>query len=186
MKYKVNEIFDSWQGEGAFTGKPCTFIRLSGCNLACKWCDTDFINYSEQSIDKIISQVARSFVVITGGEPTIQNIQPLINALQEKNCFVAIETNGLNAPPVCDWVAMSPKNGHYNKDHLKYANEIKLVVDGSDLSEFLQHIEDNKSTEYVWLQPEGNKPEFISMCQEISKLTGYRLGHQMHKLRNWR
>ena len=53
MKYKVNEIFNSWQGEGFFTGTPCTFIRLSGCNLNCEWCDTDFLSFSTQNIEQI-------------------------------------------------------------------------------------------------------------------------------------
>lgn len=186
MKYKVNEIFNSWQGEGFFTGTPCTFIRLSGCNLNCEWCDTDFLSFSTQNIEQIMKKAAYRFVVITGGEPTIQNIQPLIIALQEKKHFVAIETNGLNAPPICDWISMSPKNGHYNKNHLAYANEIKLVVDNSDLNQLLNDVAEHKKTDLVWLQPEGNKQKYIEQCQKISLVTGYRVGHQIHKLRNWR
>ena len=83
--YNVNEIFFSLQGEGRNTGRCAVFIRFSGCNLKCSFCDTDFKSYREMTVDDIISAISKwkkaGFVVLTGGEPTLQVDDTLINAL---------------------------------------------------------------------------------------------------------
>lgn len=80
MKYKVVEIFKSLQGEGFNTGKEVVFIRLSGCNLKCSFCDTNHEKFTELSIDEIIKKVLEfrvNSLIITGGEPMIHNLLPL-------------------------------------------------------------------------------------------------------------
>ena len=75
--YKVKEVFDSIQGEGCMIGMPVTFIRLQGCNLACPWCDSKETwgqkTYTEYTAEQLAMQVNQETVVITGGEPTIQD-----------------------------------------------------------------------------------------------------------------
>ncbi len=115
---RIAEIFYSIQGEGALSGVPSVFVRTSGCNLRCVWCDTPYTSWepegSEQSIDAIIAEVARHparHVVITGGEPMIaKEIVPLTEALRGRGLHITIETAGtVYAPVVCDLMSISPK-----------------------------------------------------------------------------
>ena len=106
MSLKVCEIFYSLQGESTFTGLPCTFVRLSGCNLDCAWCDTQYAKEESTSlsIEKIIDQT-RGFgcrlVEITGGEPLLQKeTLLLISQLLDLSFQVLLETNG--SQPVRD------------------------------------------------------------------------------------
>lgn len=100
MALKVNEIFYSIQGESSYAGLACVFVRLTGCNLRCSYCDTRYAYYegSELEIGEIINKVASyecPLVEITGGEPLIQNETPfLIQGLLQKGYKVLLETNG--------------------------------------------------------------------------------------------
>ena len=97
---KVNEIYLSVQGESSYTGLPCVFIRLTGCNLRCIWCDTAYAFYEgkSMSIDEIVGKVKNfgvKLIEITGGEPLMQeNVYPLMNGLIEKGFQVLLETGG--------------------------------------------------------------------------------------------
>ncbi len=97
---KVNEIFSSIQGEGVTIGIPTTFIRLTGCNLRCKWCDTKYAyeDGEELDIQDILARVremGNEQVCVTGGEPLVQPETPkLIDQLVEEGCLVTLETNG--------------------------------------------------------------------------------------------
>ena len=100
MTVKVNEIFYSIQGESTYSGMPCIFIRLSGCNLRCSWCDTTYA-YDQGfdiTIDDILKQVKKfncRLVEVTGGEPLLQAGTPvLIKRLLNKGYEVLLETNG--------------------------------------------------------------------------------------------
>ena len=139
MLYPINEIFYSIQGEGYHAGKPAIFIRLAGCNLECSWCDTDHSKKSELTASQIMELVRTEakrhkvgFVVLTGGEPTIHNLNPLVNKLQTK-FYVAIETNGTrmaHIPPGVSWVTLSPKlDVVYTDEDYAGADELKIVFD---------------------------------------------------------
>ena len=98
---KIAEIFRSLQGEGKNQGKPCLFIRLAGCNLNCRWCDTTFARDGgiTMSLDSILEQVWRinpPYVCITGGEPLVQadTLEPLLASLHKRGTEIDIETNG--------------------------------------------------------------------------------------------
>lgn len=107
MALDICEIFYSLQGESTYAGRPCIFIRLSGCNLNCSWCDTQYATQNpipmsfNQILDKIINFNC-SLVEITGGEPLLQKKTPdLIDVLIEQNYTVLLETNGsFNIQPV--------------------------------------------------------------------------------------
>ena len=112
--YRVNDIFYSLQGEGRHTGRAAVFIRFSGCNLRCPFCDTDFDSFRQMTASEIIDAIAPwlhcGFVVLTGGEPSLQVDTELVNKLHDVGLFVAMETNGTHAiAEGVDWVTLSPK-----------------------------------------------------------------------------
>ncbi|MCA1964309.1 MAG: 7-carboxy-7-deazaguanine synthase QueE [Prosthecobacter sp.] len=116
---RISEIFFSIQGEGVLTGVPSVFIRTSGCNLRCSWCDTPYASWqpegSEMTLDELLAQATRHptrHVVITGGEPMIaKDIRTFIAALRARGCHVTVETAGTIAPAGClvDLASLSPK-----------------------------------------------------------------------------
>lgn len=115
---KIAEIFYSVQGEGMLAGTPSVFVRTSGCNLRCTWCDTPYTSWTPEgaamSVDDIVTEVRRhpaSHVVVTGGEPMIQPaIVELTHALHHASLHITIETAGtVWAPVVCDLMSISPK-----------------------------------------------------------------------------
>lgn len=98
---KVAEIFTSLQGEGKSQGKPCLFIRLAGCNLHCRWCDTTCAQAggTEMDLDTVLEHTLRrntTYVCITGGEPLLQadDLEPLLFSLHKRGTLIDIETNG--------------------------------------------------------------------------------------------
>lgn len=129
--YRINEIFYSLQGEGFHAGKPAVFVRFSGCNLACPFCDTDFSAFREMTAGDIAQEVLRCgrpvMIVLTGGEPALQADEVLLDALRRRVPVpIHIETNGtLPLPDGIDWVTCSPKQG--SEVVLKEADEVKVV-----------------------------------------------------------
>jgi len=115
---KIAELFYSIQGEGSLVGVPSVFIRTSGCNLRCAWCDTPYTSWSpegaELPLDQILDEAASHptrHIVVTGGEPMIApEIIPLTERLRQKGFHITIETAGTVFQPVaCDLMSISPK-----------------------------------------------------------------------------
>ena len=115
---KISEIFYSLQGEGWLVGVPSVFVRTSGCNLRCTWCDTPYTSWepdgTPMSIQEITCAVVKykaSHVVITGGEPMIaEGICDLTQSLATRGMHITIETAGtVNTPVACDLMSISPK-----------------------------------------------------------------------------
>jgi len=115
---KISEIFYSIQGEGSLLGVPSVFVRTSGCNLRCTWCDTPYTSWRPEgqvlSIDEIVARVEEykaRHVVVTGGEPMIApEISPLTGRLRAAGLHITIETAGTVYVPVeCDLMSISPK-----------------------------------------------------------------------------
>jgi 7-carboxy-7-deazaguanine synthase len=122
---RIAEIFYSLQGEGSLVGVPSVFVRTSGCNLRCSWCDTPYTSWQpegeEQALESILSEVRRhpaSHVVITGGEPMIApEIVPLTEMLRRFRLHITIETAGtVFAPVTCDLMSISPKLANSTPD----------------------------------------------------------------------
>lgn len=115
---RIAEIYKSLQGEGLLTGTESVFVRASGCNLRCWFCDTPFTSWRAEGedleVDEILRQVAElecSHVVVTGGEPMLfSELIPLCSGLRDAGCHITIETAGtLHLPVECDLMSISPK-----------------------------------------------------------------------------
>jgi 7-carboxy-7-deazaguanine synthase len=115
---KIAELFYSVQGEGMLIGTPCVFIRSSGCNLRCWWCDTPYTSWQPEGEDLAIEAIvgyvtahSTGYVVVTGGEPMIApEIAALTGALKRAGQHITIETAGtVHAPVACDLMSISPK-----------------------------------------------------------------------------
>lgn len=138
IRYRINEIFYSIQGEGRHAGRAAIFVRFSGCNLKCPFCDTDFKNFKEMGKVDILEAIQSiggdcKFIVFTGGEPTLQIDDVLITFLQKYGYYISIETNGThNIPSSIDWVTCSPKCLFVKNAEplIKAASEVKVVFDG--------------------------------------------------------
>lgn len=143
---KINEIFKSIQGETTFQGIPSTFIRTTGCNLRCNWCDTKYsyyegTDYTVDEILKIIEKKYCKYVVITGGEPLNQTDTPiLVEQLINDDYKVLVETNGsqdisvLNSETFrivdikCPSSGMSDKMLWQNIGYLSSRDEVKFII----------------------------------------------------------
>lgn len=196
---KVNEIFYSLQGEGNFTGTPAIFIRLSGCNLTCDFCDTRHYDSMSMTEEEIISEVSKypaRHVVITGGEPTLQLTPSLINKLHSAGKFVQIETNGTRPLTdgldfLIDWVTVSPKYG--NTPNIQRIDELKVVYDIAHPEHIasLEKIEARFVNGY-YLQPcdrnnkEYNETNLASCIKYIMDHPKWNLSLQTHKMLNLR
>lgn len=148
--YKVNEIFYTLQGEGAHSGIPAVFIRFSGCNLRCPWCDTEFASHTDMTAEDIVNEALTLYdipnqrhkmVVLTGGEPSLQVDKALVDALHQAGFYICIETNGTHPlPEGIDWITCSPKVMNERRMAkgeckpttlaLKRVNEVKVVFTG--------------------------------------------------------
>lgn len=151
---RIAEIFYSIQGEGRLSGAPSLFIRTSGCNLRCRWCDTPYTSWNpegdEMSLEEIfhaISSYPLAHVVLTGGEPLLSHeIEDLTAKLKAAGAHITIETAATIFKPVsCDLVSMSPKlsnstpwqkqNGRFAAMHEQHRLNFKVVqqfIDGYD------------------------------------------------------
>ena len=137
--YHINEIFYSLQGEGFHTGRPAVFVRFAGCNLRCPFCDTDFSHSEPMTAEQIARRVfdysthPHTLIVLTGGEPSLQVDNELVDALHAHQQTVTIETNGTRpVPDNIDWVTVSPKAVSEADLPLTQADESKVVLTQSD------------------------------------------------------
>lgn len=189
---KVNEIFYSLQGEGYHSGTPAVFVRFSGCNLCCSFCDTrheDGVEMTEEAIAEEVAKYPARLVVVTGGEPALQLTATLVDKLHALGKYVAVETNGtIPLPANVDWITLSPKNlfvGSHAAPVITHANEVKVVFDGiHDPSSFM----DNQLADFWFLQPcDTGDPvrnaEIVSDTVEyIKREPRWRLSLQIHKI----
>ena len=193
--FRVNNIFYSLQGEGRNTGRAAVFIRFAGCNLRCSFCDTEFESYREMTEGEILAAIhdyPSRFVVLTGGEPTLQVDEAFVDFLHQHDYEVAMESNGTRpAPKNLDWLTVSPKtfSGEWGEVRGKrLPDELKVVFDeNTDPETFLSPLTSHLSP-LLYLQPcDTGDPvrnkAIIQACVEYIKAhPQWRLSLQTHKL----
>jgi 7-carboxy-7-deazaguanine synthase len=194
MSYLVKEVFPTIQGEGFWTGRAAVFVRMSRCNLwsgreedrstaICQFCDTDFLHGERMDLQTLLGMVSGlglDFVVLTGGEPTLQVDKDLIEGLHERGYYIAIETNGTRTvPDGIDWVCVSPKAG--TTIVTTFGDELKLVYPQADAApeEF-----ENWGFRHFWVSPMDG-PNLASNTtaayEYVLAHPRWRLNTQMHK-----
>lgn len=211
---RISEIFYSIQGEGTNTGKPAIFLRLAGCNLCCIWCDSKFTwdmksgeEINTEKIIKIIKKYPCRHLVITGGEPLIQQagIKKLLEKLNKNSSkksdkyFVEIETSGSIKPQISNLIDQyncSPKLSNSKNRPINYKLSLqnfpkektyyKFVVDKkSDLNEIKKFIKDHKLlNDKIILMPQGISKTAISKrskwLAEICKKENWKFSTRLH------
>ncbi|MBR2081995.1 MAG: 7-carboxy-7-deazaguanine synthase QueE [Elusimicrobiaceae bacterium] len=190
LSWNVNEIFYSVQGEGRHSGMPAVFLRLSGCSMGCSFCDTTyaFANGTPMNSLQILVELAKypcKTVVVTGGEPTEQNLTALIGVLKSAGHIVHLETNGARDCDVsqADFICVSPKK-NVSEKMLQKADIIKLVIgQNTDLKEIEKYYAYENEHTTLYFQPESNLQENIDLCLTLVKQhPSARLSVQLHKL----
>ena len=195
--FRVNDIFYSLQGEGRNTGRAAVFIRFAGCNMKCSFCDTEFNSFTEMTADEIVKAIAdhpARFVVLTGGEPTLQVGEDFINLLHAHDYEVAMESNGtLPAPKNLDWLTVSPKGKSISS--VRQPDEIKIVFESEEslnrtLTDMHPSLEGDANRPLLFLQPcdtgdADSNAKIMSDCIDyIERHPQWRLSLQTHKLIN--
>jgi 7-carboxy-7-deazaguanine synthase len=202
----INEIFHSIQGEGYWSGMPAVFVRASGCNLKCPWCDTnhDTIYKSDEFGLDLIREVLRiaplpDLLVLTGGEPGLQNFTSFLEYAKQHFPKIAIETNGTEAVAdriidwkrnnLIDWITLSPKNNpraYLSKKELESTDipskkfigkldEIKIVYTKKVIPQFFENWGSK-----LYIQPLSE--EFSPAVDFCKKHPKWRLSVQIQKV----
>ncbi len=195
--YKVNEIFHSLQGEGYNTGTASVFIRLSGCNLHCAFCDTRHEEGTMMSLPEIVEQVMcypkAPLIVLTGGEPSLWIDEDFVMGLKQMTGKrIAIETNGTRPlPHGIDWVTLSPKTGLGDSGDLPvvltHCDELKVVYLGQDLSQYDNITADHRYLQPCWVSNESDrKRNMLATVQAVLDHPDWRLSLQTHRILNIR
>jgi organic radical activating enzyme len=190
------EAFYTIQGEGFHQGKAAYFIRLAGCDVGCVWCDVkdswDEKKYPSQAIEEIVSKAKENparLAVITGGEPTLYNLEDLTSALQEEGFATNIETSGSSElTGTWDWICLSPKKFKPPlPEILKKANELKVVVfNKSDFQWAEKYALEVSDWCKLYLQPEWEKAQTVTpqIIDYIKEHPQWQLSLQVHKYIN--
>jgi 7-carboxy-7-deazaguanine synthase len=192
----VMESFYTLQGEGFHQGKAAYFIRLAGCDVGCVWCDVkqswDKNLYPEQSIEQVIRDAINNpgrLAVITGGEPTMHNLNALTKALHHEGFLTNIETSGSHPlSGTWDWVCLSPKKFKAPLPAiLPLANELKIIVfNNSDFKWAEKYAALVSPSCRLYLQPEWDKAAIVTplIIDYIKENPKWELSLQIHKYIN--
>ena len=195
LLYPIAEIFESIQGEATFAGTPAVFIRLQGCDVGCPWCDTKY-SWKRESATEVLSVSAiikrittyqSMHVVITGGEPCMYDLMPLISALRVESRCVQVETGG-TYPIMIEkklgiWITVSPKinmEKPFIMESIAKADEIKFPVGKlKDIDTLLNMKITNRP---IWLQPLSLNDSATKICIKAAIRYGFKVSFQVHRL----
>ena len=194
MDYKISDIFYSVQGEGVHTGTAMHFIRLAGCNINCEFCDTNHKEVGVMNEEAILASLGKSFsnkVVITGGEPLLQDVKPLCSLLRRHGFKIHLETNG--SLPIqgefFDWITISPKTEDISQENLHVAYEIKFLYPIENFVQITRRIKNSFLHAVFWIMPievEGDllqtKINKSGALRFVLENPSFRLCAQTHKL----
>lgn len=218
--YLLNDIYPTVQGEGTHTGVPMVLVRLHGCPVGCPFCDTKetwgsdedeqvntigealgantrFVKTNGETIAAFARATAPKikWVMLTGGEPALQPLSDLAQALRDKQFQVALETSGTaegHLYSFMDWVCVSPKINMpggklLSPQAIASADEIKMVIgkqaDIDKLEELLETYETKKDVS-ICLQPMSQSKRATELCMRVCLERGWRLSLQTHRLVN--
>ena len=175
----ISEIFHTLQGEGRYTGVPCIFVRTSGCNLRCSWCDTPYTSWNpegrQMSVAAIVAETAAwsavPCAVITGGEPLLQkDLAPLVDALRERGHHTTIETAGTVFQPEVrpDLFSLSPKLANSTPDPV-HAAERTLHLRNNSFEPLPRFLESGIDLQFKFvLQDAQDTAEVVRLVEELS------------------
>ncbi len=205
MTYPIHEMFHTFQGEGVHMGKAAFFVRTFGCPVHCPWCDsagTWHPEWTPKDVEKLTAeQIAveaagsgAPIVVVTGGEPTIFDLTPLVVALVVRNLKVHLETSGgFTIRGGFDWITLSPKKWKPPlEESIAKVDEFKLIIEEpNDIPFYLNMLRDlgspwESDKRPVWLHPEWSQrdnKEVLNAISEVAKRGNgvLRAGWQLHK-----
>lgn len=197
---KIIEIFPSFQGEGLREGEATLFIRFSGCNLKCSFCDTKYAwkdgkSYSAQAVLEKVKKIRTLFparwICLTGGEPLLQDVRQLVFKLKREDLKIQVETNGTiyRSLPV-DWYTVSPKpkKYFYQPEYRKKAKEVKVVVSKGLKFEVVERLrQEFPSKTPLILQIQSNRKWSLNLSLQFLKqalrkdLKNIRVQGQLHR-----
>jgi organic radical activating enzyme len=187
------EHFYTLQGEGKHTGTSAYFIRLGGCDVGCVWCDVkeswDAAVYPKMNVaelKQIVSQCPGNLVVITGGEPAMYDLNPLVDALHEAGKYIAIETSGTSIlTGAVDWYTFSPKKFKEPvEEAYQKASELKIVIFHKSDFAWAEEQAKNVSADCIlYLQPEWSKREQLLplIIEYVKNHPTWKISLQTHK-----
>jgi len=206
MMYPIHERFATFQGEGLFMGMAAFFVRTYGCPVHCPWCDsagTWHHDWVPKGIEKLSAEALvveaqeakMAMMVVTGGEPTILDLEPLTSVCHHVPMQVHLETSGgFVIRGSFDWITLSPKRWKLPlRANVALANEIKIVVENPEDIDCYYSIlldlglADSDCCEAIWLHPEWSKQRDPIVLNAISAAVKreegiFRAGWQIHKL----
>lgn len=211
MTLKVSEIFFSLNGEGFLIGAPTVFVRLSGCNLSCEWCDTRYA--WEKGIEKTPKEITEAvtendngyctWVLLTGGEPLLQDIDELVFMLRDTGYKICVETNGSLYKDIlreCDFISadIKPPSSQNPTSNIpvfsrivsaieERKGQVKAVIADKDDYTFVKtFVEDNNLTIPLVLQPCWGYMTYQELCdlyfEDPIPLKSIRILTQIHKI----
>jgi 7-carboxy-7-deazaguanine synthase len=197
-----NGVFWTIQGEGHLRGFQMLFLRLAGCSVGCKGCDTNYTVAEKLSIQEILARLAQArpkgdrdgWVWITGGEPADRDCRPLLTALKSEGYSTAVASSGVKRfiPPT-DWLSISPHSVDPARFQQRYGNEVKLAeaLNGLELDEWYESFPDEETDfMYRYVQPLWvgdaqtgyESPESLERCKAfLKKHPRWALSRQDHK-----
>lgn len=181
-KYRILENFETIQGEGQWCGTPVHLIRFAGCNLSCSFCDTKVNNDATIMDDNaIVNAIRLSHVLITGGEPLLNDIVSICEKIRTK--IIMLETNGtVDVTPIrnlVNHICISPK-GRYLKSNFAMADEIKLLLTHENKKDILNIIK-TYPFHNISIQPLWGEPKLMAEAINIAIQHDIRLSVQIHK-----
>jgi organic radical activating enzyme len=198
---KITEIFASIQGEGLRQGYPTLFVRFSGCNLKCSFCDTQYAwkegnEYSTRQVIEEIKKLKRRFpaqwVCLTGGEPLQQSVAELVKELKKEGFNIQVETNATLFQDIpVDWYSISPKPAQYffHPEYRKKAKEVKVILTKDLNFESIRRLrEEFPEKTPLLLQPQSNRKWSMDLGMKLLRqalragLKNIKLSIQLHKI----
>ncbi|MCF6243063.1 MAG: 7-carboxy-7-deazaguanine synthase QueE [Bacteroidales bacterium] len=197
QKLPLIDEFYTVQGEAFHTGLAAYFIRIGGCDIGCRWCDTkiswSFDTHRLADVKEITENVLKSkadTIVVTGGEPTLYQLAPLCSEIKKHNIQMHIETSGAyQLTGEWDWICLSPKKQTPPRDEIyQIANELKVII--YNVAEDLKWAEEEATKVsrncYLYLQPEWSRRKINTplVVDYIKKHTKWKLSLQTHKYIN--